>query len=145
MCVSVSVCVTFIVFTDCESCTRPISTNPASMEAGEYGRTRGTWFSRAVSRWSRSPGCCGFRGVFGWGAFFLVFFFFRYFFFSERTRPAASTRPPCLIYLSNSKGCDNKQVSYCSTLKTVPVFHAMLTGERLPGVTCVSPRASHWW
>ena len=77
--------------------------------------------------------------------FFLFSFFFRYFFFSERARPAASTRPPCLIYLSNSKGCDNKQVSYCSTLKTVPVFHAMLTGERLPGVTCVSPRASHWW
>ena len=24
--------------------TRPISTNPVSMEAGEYGLTRGTWF-----------------------------------------------------------------------------------------------------
>ena len=31
-------------FTDCESCTRPISTNPASMEAGEYGLTRGMCF-----------------------------------------------------------------------------------------------------
>ena len=41
---SVSVCVTFVVFTDCESCTRPISTNPGSMEAGEYGPTRGTCF-----------------------------------------------------------------------------------------------------
>ena len=41
---SVSVCVTFVVFTDCESCTRPISTNPGSMEAGEYGLTRGTCF-----------------------------------------------------------------------------------------------------
>ena len=29
---------------DCGSCTRPISTNPVSMEAGEYGLTRGTWF-----------------------------------------------------------------------------------------------------
>ena len=28
----------------CESCTRPISTNPGSMEAGEYGLTRGTCF-----------------------------------------------------------------------------------------------------
>ena len=37
VCVSVSVCVTFVVLTDCESCTRPISTNPGSMEAGEYG------------------------------------------------------------------------------------------------------------
>ena len=39
-----SVCITFVVFTDCESCTRPISTNPVSMEAGEYGLTRGTCF-----------------------------------------------------------------------------------------------------
>ena len=35
-------CVTFVVFTDCESCTRPISTNSGSMEADEYGLTRGT-------------------------------------------------------------------------------------------------------
>ena len=26
---------------NCESCTRPISTNPGSMEAGVYGQTRG--------------------------------------------------------------------------------------------------------
>ena len=42
--VCVSVCVTFVVFTDCQSCTRSISTNPGSMEAGEYGLTRGTCF-----------------------------------------------------------------------------------------------------
>ena len=41
VCVSVNVCVTVGVFTDCDSCTRPISTNLRSMEAGEYGRTRG--------------------------------------------------------------------------------------------------------
>ena len=47
--VCLSVCVTFVVFTDCESCTRPISTNPVSMEAGEYGLTRGTWgFARRL-------------------------------------------------------------------------------------------------
>ena len=39
--VCVSVWVTFVVFTDCESCTRPIS---GSMEAREYGLTRGTCF-----------------------------------------------------------------------------------------------------
>ena len=39
----VSVCVTFVVFTDCESCTRPIFTNPESMETGECGLTRGTF------------------------------------------------------------------------------------------------------
>ena len=42
--VCLSVCVTFVLFTDCESCTKPISTNPGSMEAGEYGLTRGTCF-----------------------------------------------------------------------------------------------------
>ena len=36
-------CVAFVVFTDCESCSRPISTNPVYMEAGEHGLTRGTW------------------------------------------------------------------------------------------------------
>ena len=41
----VRVCdIQFVVFTDCESCTRRASTNPVSMEAGEYGLTRGTWF-----------------------------------------------------------------------------------------------------
>ena len=44
VCVSISVCVTFVDFTDCESCTRPISTNPGCMEAGQYGFTRVTCF-----------------------------------------------------------------------------------------------------
>ena len=38
--VCVSVCVIFAVFTYCESCTRPISTNPGHMEAGEYRQAR---------------------------------------------------------------------------------------------------------
>ena len=47
--ISLYVCVTFVVFTNCESCTRPISTNPGSMEAGQYGLTRGTWvFARRL-------------------------------------------------------------------------------------------------
>ena len=45
VCVCKCLCVTFVVFTDCESCTRPISTNPVPMEAGEYGLTRGTCFA----------------------------------------------------------------------------------------------------
>ena len=41
----VRVCdIDFAVFTDRESCTRPIAENPASMEAGECGLTRGTCF-----------------------------------------------------------------------------------------------------
>ena len=56
-------------------------------------------FRRALSRVVAVAGlmwvsCC----VFG-GADFFVLFFFPDFFF-ERTRPAASMRPPCLIYLS---------------------------------------------
>ena len=35
--VSVSVCVTFVVFTDYESCTRPVSTNPGSMDRESMG------------------------------------------------------------------------------------------------------------
>ena len=33
-----------MVFTDCESCTRPISTNQEFVEAGEYRLTRETSF-----------------------------------------------------------------------------------------------------
>ena len=41
----VRVCgIQFVVFTDYDSYTRPIFTNPVSMEAGEYGLTRGTFF-----------------------------------------------------------------------------------------------------
>ena len=43
--ISLRVCMcNIVVFTDCESCTRPISTNPGSMEAGEYGLRRGACF-----------------------------------------------------------------------------------------------------
>ena len=94
----------FVVFTDCESCTRPISTNPGSMEAGEYGLTRGTCFlARRLELdavgWLPWISWC----VLG-GADFSVFFLFVFCFFFERTRPAASMRPLCLIYLSTSTG-----------------------------------------
>ena len=36
--------VTCVVYTDCESCTRLISTNSGSIKAGEYGLTRETCF-----------------------------------------------------------------------------------------------------
>ena len=56
----------------------------------------------AVSRWSRSSGCCGYIS---WCVFLVsgeISFLFRVFFFFERTRPTASTRQPCLMYLSTS-------------------------------------------
>ena len=37
-------CVTFVVFTDCETRTRPMSTIQESLETGECGLTRGTCF-----------------------------------------------------------------------------------------------------
>ena len=72
--VCVRVCATFVVFTDCESCTRPISTNPGSMEVGVYGLTRGMRFvarclevvADAGMVWV--PWC-----VFGGAGFFRVF------------------------------------------------------------------------
>ena len=39
--------------------------------------------SHAVSSWTRSPSCCGFRGVFWVGRIFPCFFFFRFFFSSN--------------------------------------------------------------
>ena len=77
---SVSVCVTFVVFTDCESCTRTISQNPGSTEAGEYRLTRGTCFAWDVFRRSPSRGGRGrwdavdFVVCFGCGEIFACFF-----------------------------------------------------------------------
>ena len=69
------------------------------MEADKYGLTRGTCFvaSRlevvAVAGLLWISWCVWVRRDFVGGV--------RFFFF-ERTRPAASMRPPCLIYLSTS-------------------------------------------
>ena len=71
------------------------------MEVGEYGPTRGACFVAHRLEVVVVPGLlliswCVLGGV----DFFLSFL--SYFFFYERTRPAASMRPPCLIYLSTS-------------------------------------------
>ena len=70
------------------------------MEAGEYGLTRGTFF---VARRLELVAAAGLLWiswcVLGAADFFRVF---RVFFSFERTRPAASMRPPCLIYLFTS-------------------------------------------
>ena len=73
------------------------------MDAGEYGLTRETCF---VARLLEVVAVAGLLWI-SWcvigGAFFFVFFFSIFVFF-ERTRPAASMRPPCFIYLSTSTG-----------------------------------------
>ena len=81
-------CVTFVVFTDCENCTRPISTR----------LTHGACF---VARRLELVGVAGLMWV-SWcvlgGADFFVFF--SDFFFFERTRPTASMRPPLASFTS---------------------------------------------
>ena len=99
-----SVCVTFVVFTDCESYTRPISTNPGCMEAGECELTRGTCFLPYRLELDAVAGLLWISWCALGGADFFSVFFFRFCFFFERTRPAASMKPPCLIYLSTRTG-----------------------------------------
>ena len=73
--------VTFVVFTACESCMRPISTHPGSMEAGEYGLTCGTCF---VARRLEVVAVAGLMWI-SWcvlgGADSVVFILPRHFFF----------------------------------------------------------------
>ena len=69
------------------------------MEAGEYGLTRGTCFLTCRLELVAIAGLQGISWcVLGGADFFLMFFFCDICFF-ERTRPPASMRPPCLIYL----------------------------------------------
>ena len=81
MCLSVGV--TFVVFTDCENCARPISTNPGSMELGEYGLTRGTCFIACSLELHAVDGLLWISLCVLGGADFSVFFFFRFFFSSN--------------------------------------------------------------
>ena len=77
-------CVTFVVFTDCKSRTRPISTNPGFMEAAEYGLTRGTCFLACRLELDAVAGLLWISWCVLGGADFSVFFFSFSFFF-ERT------------------------------------------------------------
>ena len=76
VCLSMCVCVTFVVFTDYESRTGPISTNPGSMEAGEYGLMRGTYFVTPSRGGRDRRPTVDFVVCFGWGGFFRVLFSF---------------------------------------------------------------------
>ena len=97
----VCVCVTFVVLTDCELYEAD-STNTGSMEAGEYGLTRGACFVAICVEVVAVAGLMWVSWyVFG-GAGFFRFCFSIFVFLFERTRSAASMRPPCLIYLSTS-------------------------------------------
>ena len=76
---SVCVCVTFVVFTNCESCTRPISTKPGIYGSGRVWANAWDVFRRAASRV-----CRGHRAAVAFvvcsGVEFFVFIFFDLFF-----------------------------------------------------------------
>ena len=99
-------------FPDCESFTRPITTNPGSLKSGVHVLTRWTCFIACRLDCTRSPGCCGFCGVFRLGRIFPRFFFRFFFYFFERTLPAASMRPPCLVCLSTSNEARLRERTY---------------------------------
>ena len=73
------------------------------MEASECALTRGTCF---IARRLEVVAFAGLMWnswcVLGAGDIFRIFLVFRLFFFFESTRPVASMRPPCLVYLSRS-------------------------------------------
>ena len=96
-----SACVTF-VFTDCESCTRPISTNPASMETGEYELTHGTCFIACRLELDAVAGLLWISWCVLGGADFFSVFFFDFFFLRTHTACCKYEAASCLIYLSTS-------------------------------------------
>ena len=84
---------------------RPISSNPRSMkEECEYGLPSGTCFT---ARRLEVVAGAGLLWIYFVVCFFSVvrwdFVFFYRFLCFERTRPTASTRQPCLMYLSTSE------------------------------------------
>ena len=89
-------------FTDCESCTGPISTNPRSMEVGEHGLTRGTCSIACRLKLHAVAGLLSISWCVLGAADFSAILFIYLFIFFERTWPAASVRPPRLMYLSTS-------------------------------------------
>ena len=72
-------CVTFVVFVDCESCTRPISTNLGSMKAVEYEQTRGTCFAARRLEVVAVTGLLWMSWCVSGGADFFVLFFYTFF------------------------------------------------------------------
>ena len=101
VCVCVLVCVTFFDFTDCESCTRPICTNPVYMEASMVQRVRRD-FLRAVLRWRLSLGCCRFSAEFWVGRDFFVGFCFSICFFVQTHRACCKFEGTLPVYLFTS-------------------------------------------
>ena len=85
----------FVAFTDCESCTRLISTNPASIEAGENGLTRGAWI---VARRLEVVALAGLLWI-SWCVFRAADFFCIFLCFYLRTHTACCKHEAALSHL----------------------------------------------
>ena len=128
-------CVTFVVFTYCESCTRPISTNPGSMEAGQYGLTRVTCFLAWRLELDAVAGLLWMDFVvrFGWGGgFFRVFFPSIFFFLRTHTACCKHEAASCLIYLSTS---NPHRAGWCNYV----IFY-----QKLENISCEYDRLNGW-
>ena len=96
------VCVTLVVFTDRESCTRPISTNPEIYNTQREWSNAWDVFRRAPSRGGRGRRAAVDSVVcFESGGFF-VFFFFRSAFSLQTDTTCCKYGSPCLSYLYTS-------------------------------------------
>ena len=120
---------------------------PGSKEAREYGLTRGTCFVASRLEVVAVAGllwisCC----VLGGADIFVracvcvcvcVFF--------ERTRPAASMKPPCLIYLFNSTLFYYIRLRFFCVNRSVPIYWSttvLRTTVRLHSMPCACPRGN---
>ena len=88
------------MFTDCESCTRADFHKPGIYGSGRVWANAWDVFRRAPLEVVAVAGLLWISWCVLGGAIFFVFFSVLFFF--ERTRPAASMRPPCLINLCTS-------------------------------------------
>ena len=84
---------------NCESCTRPISTNLGSMEAGVYGLMRGMCFVARRLEVVAVAGLCGYHGVFRAGRIFYFLLRSIFFRFILRTHTAYSKYEVTLPHL----------------------------------------------
>ena len=95
-------------------------------------------FRRAPSRSGRGRlAAVDFVVCFGWSGFFsFFFFFFSFSSFFERTRPAASMKMPCLIYLATNTDYENRTRPISANLGSMEAGEYELTR----GTCFVTPR-----
>ena len=120
--------VTFVVFTDCELHEAGFH-KPSTMDVDKYGLTRGACFEAhlldmivvAGLLWISSCVLCA-------AGFFRALFLNLHLSF-ERTWPAASMRPPCLIYLSTSTNCESCTTPISTNPTSMGADEYMLKGR----------------